>query len=132
VIPKSAYNKRQDLIFTGRTLVGRVGAKNQQFSDHYFAKIPSEIEAVLREVEHEFLELGMPFKTRHNEVANNQFEYACYYTDAGKAIDQNLFAMELLKELFEKKGYMALLHEKPFMEINGSGKHANWSISYVD
>jgi len=132
VIPKSAYHKRQDLLFTGRTLVGRVGAKNQQFSDHYFAKIPNEIEAVLREIESEFLEIGIPFKTRHNEVANNQFEYAAIFTDAGKAIDQNLIAMEILKELFEKKGYIALLHEKPFLELNGSGKHANWSINYVD
>jgi glutamine synthetase len=76
--------------------------------------------------------MGIPFKTKHNEVANNQFEFACIYKEAGKAIDHNLIIMEILKEVFDKHGYTALLHEKPFQQLNGSGKHANWSINYVD
>jgi glutamine synthetase len=132
VVPKSAYQQRQDLRYTGRTLIGSVGAKNQQFSDHYYAKLPHKIEDILKEVEGELLEIGIPFKTKHNEVANNQFEFCAIYEDAGKAIDHNLITMEILKEVFDKHGYTVLLHEKPFKELNGSGKHANWSINYVD
>lgn len=78
------------------------------------------------------MEIGIPFKTKHNEVAINQFELSAIFCEAGKAIDQNLMAMEIIREVFDKNGYAALLHEKPFIEINGSGKHANWSLGYVD
>lgn len=131
VVPTKAYLKRNDLRYAGRTMLGQVGAKHQQFSDHYYAKIPYEIEEILREVENEMLEIGIPLKTKHNEVANNQFEFACIYEDAGRSIDRNLFIMELLRETFKRHGYTVLLHEKPFRELNGSGKHANYSINYV-
>jgi glutamine synthetase len=132
VVPRRAYYSRPDLMFCGRALLGSVGAKNQQFSDHYYAKLPAEIEKIFWEVEKEFLEVGIALKTKHNEVALNQFEYAAVYCDAGKAIDQNLIAMQILKEAFNKGEYQVLFHEKPFLELNGSGKHANWSLGYVD
>ena len=112
-------------------MMGQMGAKHQQFSDHYYAKIPYKIENIMRELEEEMLKIGIPLKTKHNEVANNQFEFACIYEEAGHSIDRNLFTMELLEEVFAKHGYTVLLHEKPFREINGSGKHANYSINYV-
>lgn len=102
--------KREDLRYTGRALIGPMGAKNQQFSDHYYAKLPHKIEDILKEVEGELLEIGIPFKTKHNEVANNQFEFCAIYEDAGKAIDHNLITMEILKEVFDKHGYTVLLH----------------------
>lgn len=132
VVPKKAFENRPDLKSCGRALVGSIGAKSQQFSDHYYAKMPHEIEKVLKEVEKQFLEIGIALKTKHNEVAPNQFEYAAVFCDAGKAIDQNLVAMEILKEYFDKSGFTVLFHEKPFQEINGSGKHANWSIGFTD
>jgi len=97
VIPTSAYLKRNDLRYCSRAMVGQVGAKNQQFSDHYYAKIPYKVESVMREVEEEMLKIGIPLKAKHNEVANNQFEFACVYQEAGHTIDRNLFVMELLK-----------------------------------
>lgn len=129
-IPTSAYNMRNDLRYSGRTLIGQMGAKTQEFSDHYYAKIPYKIEDILNELEQEMLAIGIPLKAKHNEVAINQFEFACIYQEAGHAIDRNLFVMEILKEAFARKGYTVLLHEKPFGELNGSGKHANYSINY--
>lgn len=124
--------KRIDLRSLGRALVGEVPPKNQQFSDHYYGKIPRKIYDMICEVEKELLQIGIPFKTKHNEVAPNQFEFCSIYEEAGKAIDHNMIAMDILKETFDRHGFAALLHEKPFQGINGSGKHANWSLSYIN
>lgn len=132
LIPRDAYLKRIDIRSTGRALVGELPAKHQQFSDHYYGKIPHEIENILKEVEDELLELGVPVKTRHNEVSLNQFEFCPLFLEAGKTIDQNMILMEVLKEAFARRGYEVLLHEKPFLNMNGSGKHHNWSLNYVN
>ena len=106
--------------------------KHQQFSDHYYGKIPAKIEEALRAAEKELLEIGVPCKTRHKEVAPNQFEFCPLYEDTGKAIDHNMMLMEVLKEAFQERGLEVLLHEKPFANMNGSGKHCNWSLNYID
>jgi glutamine synthetase len=97
VVPKKTFLQRQDLRMAGRCLFGRVAAKNQQFSDHYYGKMPVRVEDILKEVEGELLEVGIPFKTKHNEVANNQFEFCAIYEEAGKSIFQNLVTMQILK-----------------------------------
>ena len=120
--------QRPDLVMTGRTLVGHDSAKNQQLDDHYFAAIPPRVLDFMRDLEYEAYKLGIPVKTRHNEVAPNQFEIAPVYEQANLAIDHNLLLMSLMQNIAEKHGFEVLLHEKPFAGINGSGKHCNWSL----
>jgi glutamine synthetase len=132
VIPKAAYLKRIDIRQCGRALVNDVPPRNQQFSDHYYGKLPAIVEDILSEVERELFELGVPVKTRHKEVALNQFEFCPLFEDVCKAIDHNMIMMEILREAFDRHGYVALFHEKPFAHQNGSGKHCNWSLNYID
>ena len=132
IMPKSAYLKRLDIRQCGRALLNDVPPRNQQFSDHYYGKLPSIVEEVLSEVERELFEIGVPVKTRHKEVAINQFEFCPLFEDACKAIDHNMIMMEILKEAFDRHGLVALFHEKPFNHLNGSGKHCNWSLNYID
>lgn len=119
---------RPDLILTGRTLMGHESAKNQQLEDHYFGSIPSRVQAFMRDLEIEALKLGIPAKTRHNEVAPNQFELAPVYEETNLANDHNLLLMSLMKEVARRHNFRVLLHEKPFAGVNGSGKHNNWSL----
>lgn len=128
LIDKSFYFARPDLVMTGRTLFGNLTAKNQQLDDHYFGAIPSRTLSFMEELDYELHRLGVPAKTRHNEVAPGQFEIAPIFSDANIAADNNLLLMATIKRVAEKHNYMALLHEKPFAGINGSGKHVNWSV----
>ena len=123
------YAARPDLMMTGRTLMGHDSAKNQQMEDHYFGIIPERVAQFMRELEIAALELGIPCKTRHNEVAPNQFEVAPIFEETNLAIDHNMLLMSLMKRVARKHGFRCLLHEKPFAGINGSGKHNNWSLS---
>lgn len=132
IIPKAAYMKRLDIRSCGRALLNDVPPRNQQFSDHYYGKLPGIVEEVLSEVERELFEIGVPVKTRHKEVAINQFEFCPLFEDACKAIDHNMIMMEILREAFDRHGLVALFHEKPFNHLNGSGKHCNWSLNYID
>ena len=120
---------RPDLKITGRTLLGNVPPKHQQLDDHYFGQIPSRVLATLSEVELELYKLGVPVKTRHNEVAPNQFEMAPIFEGASVAVDHNLILMETLHQVAHKHKLKVLYHEKPFKGVNGSGKHCNWSLS---
>ena len=129
LVDESLYLARPDLMLTGRTLLGHDSAKNQQMDDHYFGIIPDRVQAFMKDLEVQALELGIPCKTRHNEVAPNQFELAPIYEEMNLAIDHNMLFMSLLKKVARKHGFRALLHEKPFDGINGSGKHNNWSLS---
>lgn len=122
------YLARPDLMLTGRTLMGHDSAKNQQMDDHYFGTIPERVQAFMKDLEIQALELGIPCKTRHNEVAPNQFELAPIFEECNLAIDHNMLLMSLMKKVARKHGFRALLHEKPFDGINGSGKHNNWSL----
>lgn len=122
------YAQRPDLIMAERTLVGHNSAKNQQLDDHYFGSIPGRVKEFMKDLEFECYKLGIPLKTRHNEVAPNQFEIAPVFEQANLAIDHNLTLMGLMKIVAEKHGFKVLLHEKPFAGVNGSGKHCNWSI----
>ena len=115
-------------MLTGRTLMGHESAKNQQMDDHYFGTIPDRVQAFMKDLEIQALELGIPCKTRHNEVAPNQFELAPIYEECNLAIDHNMLLMSLMKKVARKHGFRVLLHEKPFDGINGSGKHNNWSL----
>ena len=119
---------RPDLMLTGRTILGHASSKNQQLEDHYFAAIPTRVSAFMRDLEAEGYRLGVPLKTRHNEVAPNQFELAPIFGEANLANDQNQLIMNLMNKLAHKHGFVALLHEKPFDGVNGSGKHNNWSL----
>ncbi|MDD7101396.1 MAG: glutamine synthetase type III, partial [Prevotellaceae bacterium] len=114
---------------TGRTLAGHDSAKNQQMEDHYFGAIPERVAEFMKDLEIQALELGIPCKTRHNEVAPNQFELAPIYEECNLAVDHNMLIMSLMRKIARKHGFRCLLHEKPFAGINGSGKHANWSLS---
>ena len=125
----SAANQRPDLLLTGRTLMGHESSKNQQLEDHYFGAIPTRVMEFMKELEIESLKLGIPLKTRHNEVAPNQFELAPVFEECNLANDHNLLVMALMRKISRKHGFRVLLHEKPFKGINGSGKHNNWSIS---
>ena len=116
-------------MLTGRTLMGHDSAKNQQMDDHYFGIIPERVQAFMKDLEVQALELGIPCKTRHNEVAPNQFELAPIFEETNLAVDHNMLFMALLKKVARKHGFRALLHEKPFDGINGSGKHQNWSLA---
>ena len=129
LVDEGLYAARPDLLLTGRTLMGHDSAKNQQMDDHYFGAIPERVQAFMKNLEFEALELGIPVKTRHNEVAPNQFELAPIFEETNLAVDHNMLLMSVMKRIARKHGFRVLLHEKPFAGINGSGKHNNWSLS---
>ena len=129
LVDEDLYAARPDLILTGRTLMGHESAKNQQMDDHYFGTIPERVQAFMKDLEIQALELGIPVKTRHNEVAPNQFECAPIFEETNLAVDHNMLLMSLMKKVAHKHGFEVLLHEKPFDGINGSGKHNNWSLA---
>ena len=129
LVDEDLYAARPDLILTGRTLMGHESAKNQQMDDHYFGTIPERVAAFMKDLEIQALDLGIPVKTRHNEVAPNQFECAPIFEETNLAVDHNMLLMSLMKRVAHKHGFEVLLHEKPFDGINGSGKHNNWSLS---
>ena len=129
LVDEGLYAARPDLLLTGRTLMGHDSAKNQQMDDHYFGSIPERVAAFMRDLEIQALELGIPCKTRHNEVAPNQFELAPIFEETNLAVDHNMLLMSVMKRVARKHGFRVLLHEKPFAGINGSGKHNNWSLS---
>ena len=129
LVDEGLYCSRPDLMLTGRTLMGRESAKNQQLEDHYFGSIPDRVQAFMKDLEIKALELSIPCKTRHNEVAPNQFEIAPIFEETNLAVDHNMLLMSLMKRVARKHGFRVLLHEKPFAGINGSGKHNNWSLS---
>ena len=129
LVDEGLYSARPDLLLTGRTLMGHDSAKNQQMDDHYFGAIPDRVQAFMKDLEIQALELGIPCKTRHNEVAPNQFEVAPIFEETNLAVDHNMLLMSLMKKVARKHGFRVLLHEKPFAGINGSGKHNNWSLS---
>ena len=129
LIKKEDYEARQDLILTGRTLFGAPSAKGQELEEHYFGVIRPEVSAFMKELDEELWKLGIPAKTKHNEVAPCQHELAPIFDTTNVAIDHNLLTMEMMKKLADKHGLVCLLHEKPFEGVNGSGKHNNWSLS---
>ncbi|MFI5163690.1 MAG: glutamine synthetase III [Bacteroidia bacterium] len=129
LIDTALYNARPDIAFTGRALFGHAGAKGQQLEDHYFGSIPERVLAYIRELEIEAYKLGIPIKTRHNEVAPNQFECAPVFEEANLAVDHNSLLMDIMEKVARRHNFRVLLHEKPFAGINGSGKHNNWSMS---
>ena len=128
LVDEALFAARPDLTMTGRTLMGHESAKNQQLEDHYFGSIPSRVEAFMLDLEIEAHKLGIPVKTRHNEVAPNQFELAPIYEEANLANDHNLLLMSVMNEVARRHNFRVLLHEKPFAGVNGSGKHNNWSL----
>ena len=129
LVDESLYTARPDLLLTGRTLMGHNSAKSQQLEDHYFGAIPARVLAFMRELEYEALKAGIPVKTRHNEVAPNQFEMAPIFEDVNLANDHNLLVMSIMERVAGKHHFRVLLHEKPYAGVNGSGKHCNWSMS---
>jgi glutamine synthetase len=132
LIDRGLYNRRLDLIQTGRTLIGRRPAKHQQMEDHYFGAIRSRVVAFMNDLDRELWRLGVPARTRHNEVSPAQFELAPVYEELNLAIDHNMICMEVLREVAERHGFACLLHEKPYAGVNGSGKHNNWSVCGPD
>ncbi|ASQ91603.1 glutamine synthetase type III [Prosthecochloris sp. GSB1] len=132
LVDKKFYSMRPDLVMSGRTLLGAMPPKGQQLEDHYFGSIPNRVLEFMQEVEEELYLLGIPAKTRHNEVAPHQFEIAPIFERANIAADHNLLVMEIMRRVAEKKGFALLMHEKPFAGINGSGKHNNWSIGTAE
>lgn len=128
LIDRTLANTRPDLMITGRTLLGHEAAKGQQLDDHYLGAIPSRVLAYMRDLEQECLLLGIPVKTRHNEVAPNQFELAPIFGEANLAVDQNSLLMDVMRKVAERHDFVVLFHEKPFAGVNGSGKHNNWSL----
>ena len=128
LVDEGLYAARPDLLLTGRTLMGHEASKNQQLEDHYFGAIPTRVAAFMKELEIQSLELGIPVKTRHNEVAPNQFELAPIYEECNLAVDHNMLVMSLMRKIARNHGFRVLLHEKPFKGVNGSGKHNNWSL----
>ena len=130
LIDKEYWKKRPDLVLTGRTLFGAASAKGQQLEDHYFGTIPDRILSFMNDVERELWKLGIPAKTRHNEVAPAQFELAPQFEELNLASDHNMLIMDTLRNVAEKHGLKCLLHEKPYAGVNGSGKHNNWSVAY--
>lgn len=128
LVDESLYAARPDLVLTGRTLMGHDSAKNQQMDDHYFGAIPERVAEFMKDLEIQALELGIPCKTRHNEVAPNQFELAPIYEECNLAVDHNMLLMSIMGRVASKHGFRCLLHEKPFAGVNGSGKHNNWSL----
>ena len=129
LVDEGLYSARPDLMLTGRTLMGHESAKNQQMDDHYFGTIPDRVQAFMKDLEIQALELAIPCKTRHNEVAPNQFELAPIYEECNLAVDHNMLLMSLMKRVARNHGFRVLLQEKPFDGINGSGKHNNWSLT---
>ena len=129
LVPHELYEQRPDLRFTGRTLFGIMPPKGQELDDHYFGPIKPEISRFMEELNEELWQLGVYAKTEHNEVAPSQHELACIYTKVNVTTDQNQLVMEMIKKVAERHGFVALLHEKPFEGVNGSGKHNNWSLS---
>ncbi|PAW94570.1 glutamine synthetase type III [Mucilaginibacter sp. MD40] len=128
LVDTALFNARPDLSLTGRTLFGHMSAKNQQLEDHYFGSIPSRVYAFMQDMETEALQLGIPLKTRHNEVAPSQFECAPIYEEINLAIDHNQLLMDIMDRVAQRHHFKVLLHEKPYAGINGSGKHNNWSL----
>ena len=132
LVDSALYAQRPDLILSERTLLGHDSARNQQLEDHYFGSIPPRVMEFMKELEYEGYKLGIPLKTRHNEVAPNQFEIAPVFEDMNLAVDHNLLLMSMMKKVAERHMFKILFHEKPFKGINGSGKHCNWSIGTLD
>ena len=128
LVDEGLYAARPDLLLTGRTLMGHEASKNQQLEDHYFGAIPSRVAAFMKDLEIQALELGIPVKTRHNEVAPNQYELAPIFEECNLAVDHNMLIMALMRKVARTHGFRVLLHEKPFKGVNGSGKHNNWSL----
>ena len=128
LVDESLYAARPDLMLTGRTLMGHGSAKSQQLEDHYFGAIPQRVLAFMRDLEYEALRAGIPVRTRHNEVAPNQFEMAPIFEEVNLANDHNLLVMSIMERVAEKHHFRVLLHEKPYAGVNGSGKHCNWSL----
>jgi glutamine synthetase len=129
LVDEAVYNARPDLVLTDRTLMGHASAKNQQLEDQYFGQIPSRVLAFMKELEFESYKLGIPIKTRHNEVAPNQYEVAPVFEETNLANDHNLLLMMVMRKVASRHNFTVVLHEKPFAGINGSGKHNNWSVS---
>ena len=130
LVDKEYWKRRPDLVLTGRTLFGAPSAKGQQLEDHYFGTIPDRVLSFMNDVERELWKLGIPAKTRHNEVAPAQFELAPQFEELNLASDHNMLVMDALRNVAERHGLKCLLHEKPYAGVNGSGKHNNWSVSY--
>lgn len=128
LVDEGLYAARPDMVLTGRTLMGHESAKNQQLEDHYFGAIPTRVMSFMKDLEFECWKLGIPVKTRHNEVAPNQFELAPIFEETNLANDHNLLLMSIMKKVARRHSFRVLLHEKPFKGINGSGKHNNWSL----
>ena len=129
LVDEAVFNARPDLVLTDRTLMGHASAKNQQLEDQYFGQIPSRVLAFMKEMEYEAYKLGIPVKTRHNEVAPNQYELAPIFEETNLANDHNLLVMMVMRKVAARHNFKIILHEKPFAGINGSGKHNNWSVS---
>ena len=129
LVDKSLANSRPDLMMTGRTLLGHTSAKGQQLDDHYFGSIPTRALTYMRDLEQECMLLGIPVKTRHNEVAPNQFELAPIFEETNLAVDHNCLLMDVMQKVAERHDFTVLFHEKPFKGVNGSGKHNNWSLA---
>ncbi|MFV0377031.1 MAG: glutamine synthetase III [Mangrovibacterium sp.] len=128
LIDEALYMARPDLVLTGRTLMGHASSKDQQLDDHYFSSIPTRVYRFMEDLENEAYKLGIPVKTRHNEVAPNQFEVVPLFEEANLANDHNQLLMDIMKKIARRHKFMVLFHEKPFAGINGSGKHSNWSL----
>ena len=128
LVDEGLYAARPDLRLTGRTLMGHEASKNQHLEDHYFGAIPTRVASFMKDLEIQALELGIPVKTRHNEVAPNQFELAPIFEECNLAVDHNMLIMSLMRKVARNHGFRVLLHEKPFKGVNGSGKHNNWSL----
>jgi len=129
LVDEAMYMARPDLVLTGRTLMGHASSKDQQLGDHYFSSIPTRVNRYMQDVENEAYKLGIPVKTRHNEVAPNQFEVAPIFEEANLANDHNQLIMDIMQKIARRHNFRILFHEKPFAGINGSGKHNNWSLS---
>ncbi len=129
LVDKALFTARPDLVLTGRTVFGHIPAKGQELDDHYFGSIPERAHAFMVELEIECMKLGIPLKTRHNEVAPNQYEFAPIFEEANLAVDHNQLLMDMMEKISRKHNFRVLLHEKPFANVNGSGKHNNWSLS---
>ena len=129
LVDKTLAYSRPDLMIAGRTLLGHQAAKGQQLDDHYFGSIPERVLSYMRDLEHECLLLGIPLKTRHNEVAPHQFEFAPIFEETNLAVDQNALLMDVMRKVAERHDFVILFHEKPFAGVNGSGKHNNWSLA---
>ncbi len=132
LLDRNYYIKRQDIVLSGRTLIGAVPAKGQELEDQYFGSIRERIQSFMHEFDEDLFKLGIPAKTRHNEVAPSQFEIAPIFEEANIAVDHNQLLMDTMKKAARRHGFFAILHEKPFAGINGSGKHLNWSIGTDD